>query len=84
MNNKVLISDDELIKRLRDLKDQNAKIHITINDHRKKVINAESTISEIYQHFICVEAFVQHYLESFTIKLVDLKIGRVKIQELSI
>ncbi|MGN1181628.1 MAG: hypothetical protein ACI4SR_01385 [Faecalibacillus sp.] len=73
---------DNLLEILQDYYQNETKIHISINDGRLKVNNAESVITGIYNHFITVKSYVRDYYQTYTIKLIDFQIGKVKILEL--
>lgn len=73
---------DNLVSILKEYCENQTKIHITINDGRLRINNAETVVTGVYNHFISVKSYVNKYYETFTIKLVDFQIGKVKIQEL--
>lgn len=80
MENK--LTEKEIFEKLKNLKEKDVMIHVNIKDGRLKVENAASKITSVYPYFVCVESEIMHYTESFTIKLVDIAIGKVKIKEL--
>ena len=80
MENK--LTEKEIFEKLKSLKEKDVMIHVSIKDGRLKVENAESRITSVYPFFVCVESEIMHYMETFTIKLVDIAIGKVKIKEL--
>lgn len=84
MESKITISNEELQNKLIELYTKKKLIHITINSGRLKVNNVESYITGIYKYFVCIESKVNNYHESFSIKTVDIKIGKVVISELDI
>ena len=57
-------------------------IHVTVNNKRIKIKEAPSTITGIYNRFLCVESQVNHYIEKFTIHYIDLLTGAIHIKEL--
>lgn len=73
---------NNLVSILKDFCEKQTKIHVTINDGRLRVNNAETIIVGVYNHFITVKSYVNKYFETFTIKLVDFQIGKAKILEL--
>ncbi len=79
-----IISEEEIIERLKCLMDNKQKIHITIDTGRRRIDNAECVIVGLYNHFLIVETMVKHYKETLTFKIVDIKIGYVKILELGL
>ena len=82
MGKNEIISSEELLKKLKELYDKKEKIHIYINNGRQKVDNLESIITGIYKYFVCFDSFVNNYKESFSVKTVDIQIGKVIIPEL--
>ncbi len=78
------LNEKEIYDKLIELKEKNVMIHVDIKDGRLKVNKALSKIVAVYPFFVCVESKIMNYIESFTIKLVDISIGKVRIKELDV
>lgn len=71
-------------KRLNDIYANNKIIHVSVLTGRAKIDDVPSTITGIYNHFLCVTSKVKNYKEeSFTINFIDILIGKFKIRELT-
>lgn len=69
--------------RLEEIYNSNPLIHVSVHEGRTKLNEVPSTISGVYNHFMCVTAHVKNYQdESFTINFIDILIGKYKIKEL--
>ena len=73
----------EIKNRLTEIYQINPLIHVSVHEGRTKLNEVPSTITGIYNHFICVTSHVKNYQdESFTINFIDILIGKFKINEL--
>jgi hypothetical protein len=62
----------------------NSLIHVSVLTGRAKINDVPSTITGIYNHFLCVTSRVKNYKEeSFTINFIDILIGKFQIKELT-
>lgn len=84
-NSGVTKLDIETIKsKLNELFKTNKLIHVSVNSGRTKLTDVPSTITGIYNHFLCVTSKVKNYKEeSFTINFIDILIGKFQIKELN-
>jgi len=58
-------------------------IHVSVHQGRTRLVDVPSTITGIYNHFLCVTSHIKNYHdETFTINFIDLAIGKFKIKEL--
>jgi hypothetical protein len=71
-------------KKLNDLYANNSLIHVSVMTGRTKINDVPSTITGIYNHFLCVTSKVKNYKEeAFTINFIDILIGKFQIKELT-
>lgn len=68
---------------LTEIAKTNPVIHVSVHEGRTRLTEVPSTVTGIYNHFMCVTAHVKNYQdESFTINFIDIIIGKYKIKEL--
>jgi len=68
---------------LERLFEENVLLHVSLREGRKRLEDVPSTITGVYNHFVCVTAHIKNYVdETLTINYIDIVIGKFKIKEL--